>query len=65
MSVFDLSPEGCKIEFVERPGLGERVWVKFDNLEALEGSVRWVAGHVGGVQFERPLHAAVFDRLSS
>jgi PilZ domain len=63
--IFDASPEGCKIEFVERPAIGERVWVKFDNLEALEGTVRWVDGHTGGVQFEHPLHEAVFERLAA
>jgi hypothetical protein len=63
--VFDLSPVGCKIEFVERPSVGERVWVKFDRLEALEASVRWVDGHIGGVHFQRPLHAAVFQKLIS
>jgi PilZ domain len=63
--VFDLSPEGCKVEFVERPSIGERVWLKFDSLESLEGSVRWVAGHVGGLKFEQPLHEAVFRRLTS
>jgi hypothetical protein len=63
--VFDASSEGCKIEFVERPAVGERVWVKFDGLEAIEGSVRWVDGHTGGVQFTRPLHEAVFERLAA
>jgi hypothetical protein len=61
--LFDLSPKGCKIEFVERPDLGERVCVKFDTLQGIAGSVRWVAGHVGGVQFEPPIHSAVFDAL--
>ena len=61
--VFDLSPIGCKIEFVERPSVGERVWVKFDRLEALEASVRWVDGHIGGVHFQRPLHDAVLQKL--
>jgi hypothetical protein len=63
--VFDASPAGCRIEFVERPSLGERVWVKFDGLEALEGTVRWVDGHIGGVEFQRPLYDAVFQRLVS
>jgi hypothetical protein len=45
--------------------VGERVWVKFDGLEAIEGSVRWVDGHTGGVQFTRPLHEAVFERLAA
>jgi hypothetical protein len=61
--LFDLSPRGCKIEFVERPDVGERVWVKFDTLQGIAGSVRWVAGHVGGVQFEPPMHEAVFNAL--
>lgn len=63
--VFDASPEGCKVEFVERPSVGERVWVKFDGLEGIEVTVRWVEGHTGGVQFERPLHEAVFHRLAA
>lgn len=63
--VFNSSRVGCKIEFVERPALGERVWVKFDGLEALQGTVQWLAGHIGGVQFARPVHEAVFERLSS
>jgi hypothetical protein len=63
VQVFDVSETGCKIEFVELPTLGERVWVKFDNLEALEGSVRWIENHVGGVEFERPFYKPVFDRL--
>jgi hypothetical protein len=63
--VFDASREGCKIEFVERPTVGERVWVKFDGLEALEGTVRWIAGHLGGIKFQHPLHDAVFQQLAS
>ena len=61
--MFDASPEGCKIEFIERPRIGERVWVKFDGLEALEATVCWIEGHVGGVKFERLLHEAVFRRV--
>jgi hypothetical protein len=61
--VFDASRQGCRIEFVERPAVGERVWVKFDGLDSVEAWVRWVEGHVGGVQFEHPLHEAIFERL--
>jgi hypothetical protein len=64
VSVFDLSAEGCKIEFVNRPKIGAVVWVKFEDLEAVEASVRWVDGHIGGVRFQRPLHEAVFQRLA-
>ena len=27
--VYDISPEGCRAEFVERPELHERVWIRF------------------------------------
>jgi len=61
--VHDASPHGCKVEFVERPRLDERVWVKFDGLEALESLVCWVDGFVAGVEFVRPIYPAVFNLL--
>lgn len=61
--VFDASPEGCKIEFVDRPSEGDRVWVRFDGLETLEAEVCWVQDFMMGVNFAKPLHAAVFDLL--
>ena len=61
--VFDASPSGCKLEFVERPELDERVWVKFDGLDAIEGIVCWVEGHQAGVQFANPMYPAVFEML--
>ena len=59
--IYDLSPDGCKAEFVERPELDEQLWIKFDGLEALEARVRWLAGARAGVKFNRALHPAVFD----
>ena len=61
--VYDASPHGCRIEFVERPRLDDRVWVRFEGLEAIEGLVCWVDGFVAGVEFVNPIHEAVFDRL--
>ena len=63
--VFDLTRHGCKMEFVERPAVNERVWVKFDGLDSLEGKVRWIDGHIGGVEFARPLYPAVFEKLAN
>jgi hypothetical protein len=60
---YDASPHGCKLEFVERPELDERVWVKFEGLDALEGQVCWVDGFVVGVEYVRSMHPAVFDAL--
>lgn len=61
--VFDLSCHGCRLEFIERPRLDDRAWIKFEGLEALEASVCWVDGFIAGVEFERPIHQAVFDLL--
>lgn len=61
--VFDISTHGCKVEFVERPRLGELVWVKFDGLEAIEAEVCWKDGFYGGVKFLRTIYPPVFDML--
>jgi hypothetical protein len=63
VSIHDVSPHGCRLEFVERPKLDERVWVKFQGLEAIEALVCWVEGFVAGVEFEKSIHPAVFDQL--
>jgi hypothetical protein len=61
--ITDLSPQGCKIELVERPRVGEHLLLKFDGFEALDAEVCWVDGFIGGLRFEKPFHAAVFDLL--
>jgi hypothetical protein len=61
--VFDLSPEGCKVELVDRPELREHVLIKFDGLESLEAEVCWIDGSSAGLRFERTIHSAVFDLL--
>ena len=43
--------------------LDEIVWVKFEGLEALEAMVCWVDGFAAGLEFQRPVHPAVFDVL--
>lgn len=59
--VFDLSPTGCKVDFVEQPKLGDKLWIKLPGLDALESNVRWLKSFVGGVQFVRAIHPAVFE----
>jgi hypothetical protein len=61
--LFDLATVGCKVEFVERPKAGELLWIKFDGIEAIEATVRWVDGHIGGLRFIRPFYPSVFDLL--
>jgi len=63
LHVLDASPDGCKVELVERPRLEEHVLVKFDGLEALDSEVMWVDGFTAGLRFTKPMHPAVFDLL--
>jgi len=61
--LFDLSPDGCKAEMIERPLIGERAVIRFAGIEPLEAEVRWVEGPNAGLKFERSFHPAVFDLL--
>lgn len=61
--LFDASPDGCKVELVERPRIGEHMLVKMPELEAMDGEVCWVEGFTAGLRFGRPMHPAVFDLL--
>ena len=61
--LFDVTPSGCKVEFVERPRAGEQLWVKLEGLDTVEAAVRWIDGFYGGIEFVRPIHGAVFDSL--
>ena len=63
VNVFDISPEGCKLEFVERPRLDETVWVKFDGYDAIQSSVCWVEGHSAGIEFVRPIYPSIFEHM--
>lgn len=63
VKIFDISPHGCKAELVERPKLDEHVWVKFEGLEALQAIVCWERGFQVGLEFEKPIHPAVFTML--
>lgn len=59
----DVSPSGCKVAFVDRPEVDERVWIAFDGLETLDARVRWIEGQEAGIAFDRPIHPAVFQLL--
>ena len=65
VQISNMSAHGCMAEFVERPIMGELVWLKFDGLEALEAVVRRVQGFQVVLEFCRPIHEAVFASLIS
>ena len=61
--IHDLSTDGCKVELVERPNVGDKMHVKFEGLETLDADVCWVVGHTAGLKFEHSIHPAVFGLL--
>ena len=61
--MFDLSPDGCKIEVIERPRIGEQLMLKFEGLEVIQAEVMWIEDFIVGLRFERAFHPAVFDLL--
>lgn len=60
VKIFDASPRGCKVEYIDRPELDEKMFVKFDGLEPLGAFVCWVGEREIGLEFDRPIHPAVF-----
>lgn len=63
VTVSDVSPYGCRVEFVDRPQMDERVWIRFPGLEPVEGEVCWVQQATAGISFINVIHPAVFDLL--
>jgi hypothetical protein len=63
VTTFDVSRFGCSSEFIERPSVYERVWVKFDGLESIEAVAVWIEGSRVGLMYKCPMHTAVFDLL--
>ena len=63
VAIRDISPEGCQIDLVERPAIGEVMQLKLPGLETIAARVRWVDNYVAGLHFERPMHPAVFDLM--
>ncbi|MFL6733877.1 MAG: PilZ domain-containing protein [Sphingomicrobium sp.] len=63
--IYNVSRHGCLVDFISQPRLDERLWVKFRGLEGLEALVCWTEGFTAGVEFLKPLHPGVFDRIVS
>jgi hypothetical protein len=61
--LFDVSRNGCKAEFVERPRAGDHVWIKFEGLESIDAEICWAEGFQAGLKYVNPIHPAVFDLL--
>lgn len=59
----DLTPHGARIASRERLNTGETVWVKLPSLESLCSRVKWTGEWQTGVEFERPMHDAVYSMI--
>lgn len=65
IDLHDLTPQGCRIGSPEWLGRGEQVWVRLPSLQSLSGSVKWAGAWQSGVEFEQPMHPAVFDMMAA
>ena len=61
----DLSAHGCRIDLPDHVTDPDHVWVTLPGLESLASSVRWESAWVAGVEFNRPMHPAVFDHMAA
>lgn len=63
--VEDVSVGGCKAELVEFVDVNDHVIIRFPGIEPFSAKVSWADTHHAGIDFERPLHPAVFEQLLS
>lgn len=63
--VEDVSTGGCKAELVEFVEVNDHVIIRFPGIEPFSAKVSWADSHYAGIDFERPLHPAVFEQLLS
>ena len=63
VELINLSPQGCNIAPPIRVQQDESLWLRVPGLEAIHGRVCWVKEWNVGVEFDQPLHPAVFDLL--
>jgi hypothetical protein len=63
VNILDVSAEGCRVELPVNVNAEDMIWITFPGLEAMRGKICWVDEWVAGVEFDRPLHPAVFDMI--
>jgi hypothetical protein len=63
VTVTDLSARGCRILTRQRLAPDMIVWLRLPGLESWYATVVWAAAGAAGLDFERPFHPAVVDKL--
>jgi PilZ domain len=61
--VIDLSTHGCRIECSSAVPVESNVWLSIPGLENQYCRVAWACQEFVGLEFEKPLAQAVFDKL--
>ncbi|MGJ0237754.1 PilZ domain-containing protein [Novosphingobium fluoreni] len=63
--ISDISTQGCCIR-TDRVmfRVGSHVVIRPKGMEALGGTVRWIAGDCAGLEFDRPIYAPMLDHLA-
>ncbi len=64
VTMHDLTPHGGRLACPERLDKGELVWVQLPSRESLPAWVRWTQKAQSGVEFDRPMHRAVFEMMA-
>lgn len=63
VNIHDMSPQGCRVELPVKVVAKDMIWISLPGLEAIQGKVCWVKEWVAGIEFDRPLHPAVFEMV--
>ena len=61
--VIDMSTHGCRVECPSAVAAGSSVWLSISGLESQHCRVVWHCHEFAGLEFEKPLSDAVFERL--
>jgi hypothetical protein len=61
--IIDISTHGCRVECTSAVPVDANVWLTIPGLENQYCRVAWTCQEFVGVEFEKPLAQAVFDRL--
>ncbi|MBB4858217.1 hypothetical protein HNO88_001536 [Novosphingobium chloroacetimidivorans] len=62
--ISDISTQGCCIRTETLMlRVGSRVIIRPDGMEALGGTVRWIAGDCAGLEFDRAIYGPIVDHL--
>ncbi|NNC47649.1 MAG: hypothetical protein HKO13_04360 [Sphingomonas sp.] len=59
----DITRLGCRLEMFSAVNVHDEIWVRLPNLEPLRAVVCWADKFQVGVEFNTPIHPAVFEHL--